>query len=168
MIGLVLMFALIFAVQYINRPTEEELAAIKAEEAQLDSLNRAQVAQQQAETIAPEIISTTPATPDSAQLARMEAERNSTFGVFAAATTGEEGTVSIANEVLRVDLNRKGGSFEQATLISEYRTYWDSTDIRLWDAAHSSHSFVFDYPGKGQMSTGTFYFTPQDLRETAS
>lgn len=81
------------------------------------------------------------------------------FGPLASATVGEEQTVTLENEVLRLNVNTHGGMIESVSL-KEYINNIDSAELQLFDARNNSMAILFE--GRGQyrddISTDELYF----------
>lgn len=106
--------------------------------------------------------------PDSAAQAQLDSQAVARYGIFAGAAQGEEEIVILENDLLKTELTTKGGMFHLATLQDGYKTYWDSTDIKLWDAQISSMNMDLMQIGVGNMNTGDLYFNADKSSAKAS
>lgn len=98
--------------------------------------------------------------PDSAAVAQLNASLTKEFGAFAAAAQGNSETVIIRNNRIKAEINTKGGLFELVSLQDGYHTYWDSTDIRLWDPEISKMSLEMYVNGIGAVQSDKLFLTP--------
>ncbi|MDP6909758.1 MAG: membrane protein insertase YidC, partial [Flavobacteriales bacterium] len=79
------------------------------------------------------------------------------FGTFGAAAIGEDGIVTIENELLAINVDRKGGR-PLSVELKEYHTY-DSLPLLLFDGPENR--FSLDFFAKNQrISTQDLYFEP--------
>jgi len=96
---------------------------------------------------------------DSARAERIM-ERVSRFGSVAAAMEGEEKTVVLENNRIRVEFTTKGGMFRKVELVDGYRRYRDSAVINLWDEERSQMALKWLSAGRETISTSDLYFIP--------
>ncbi len=163
-IGFSLIFLLMMAMTYLNRPSEEELKAAQAKRDSLEQLKNIDTTQQLAiEDTTTTIVEQT--LPDS-----LQAQANAgDFGVFASSSVGEESEVSIENEVIKVIFNTKGGSIKEVAL-KEYEKFVKQEDntfkkmpLSLLDDAKNKFEYIIPVAGttKGTVKTSDLYFQPK-------
>lgn len=175
-IGILLIFVIIFGYQYVNTPSAEEQARIEAEKdsiaqrtAQQDLL-RSKQAEEHAEQPAVASVeeglstdadtSTTPTTdPDSLKRAGL-AER---FGMFAPAAEGPGEIVILENHHIRVEVNTVGAKPESVRL-KDYLVYWGRTPVELIDPGTVEYGYDF-FLGNLKMSTTDLHFRAEKTGE---
>lgn len=164
-IGLLLIFALLFLWTQYNTPTEAEVAAQR----QRDSIQRVQdsianAVLEKQETVSLPQDEQTIATPeeDSAKIEKL----SGAFGVFAASATGKEMLDSIENEVFRVVFTNKGGRIIKVVLKDYNKIVLDDekneqkADLLLLE----NHKNRFDYllpvasTQSGVVNSGDLFF----------
>lgn len=160
-LGLTLILLIFLGFNYMNMPTEEErveaqrvhdsIAVVEEQNARLNETaieeaitdpNRTQ------EAAIPETV-----VKDSAALA----EYKNQFGEFGDASTGEDGTVVIENDVLAITVNKKGGH-PLSVELKNYQTY-DSLPLLLFDGPENKFSLDF-FAKNNRVSTQELYFNP--------
>ena len=165
-IGFALIFLILIGYTIYSRPSEEQIAAEKRRNdsiAMVDSLSRlketqAVVMASKAKADSAKAIATL---PDSIR-AKQDSSR---FGVFVAAATGTEKTVTIENEKLKVEISTKGGAIKRVEL-KEFKTYDQfSTNTNgqaaIFDGKAGAYSLKF-YQNGAPANTNDFYFDTQD------
>lgn len=165
-IGLSLIFVLILVWQQVMSPSAEEL---EAQQRSADSIAQLEARQQLPDSLA-KLPTTdtnaqqTPATAlsDSAKTAQASA----VFGSFAAAAIGEEKTIVLENEVMKVSFSNKGGRIQEIELKQYSKVLEDSAFVQtkipvklLEDTKNKFEYFlpIASLPGGG-ISTGQLYF----------
>lgn len=88
----------------------------------------------------------------------VEVKRKQEFGDFGNAATGEDGIVSIENELLVVNISRKGGH-PISVQLKKYQTH-DSLPLLLFKGAENKFALNFWTKNKN-LSTQELYFEPQ-------
>ena len=164
--GFLLIAAILFGWMYFMSPSKEEVAKqqraqdsirrARMEQMVLDSLRQAE--QHEAEALAQLADSTAMAEMDSATLAQKQAnELTEKFGVFAAASEGEEQLWTIENKLQKLTISSKGG-FLKKVLLKDYLTY-DSLQLISFDTATSKFDLSFLAQNR-VINTSQFYFKP--------
>lgn len=158
-IGFGLIAAIIIGFSFINRPSKEELAERQRMQ---DSIAAIRAMEQEAillsEKIAAEQARTqNVTTPESAEaLAEQVA---ALYGPFAPSALGEEGTITIENEKVRLAIALRGGRIAKAEL-KEYKAYGDSiNNLCLFQGEESHLSFTLITNNSRILSTENLYFT---------
>ena len=77
--------------------------------------------------------------------------------------SGDSTTVTLANNLLTLDISNKGGVIARATL-NDYLSY-DSTQVTLLDTTTDSYSFSM-LMATQHFDSGEFYFTPSEVTDT--
>lgn len=160
-LGLTLILLIFLGFNYMNMPTEEERAeaqrihdSITVVEEQNARLNKTAIEEALADpTKAQEIVATETVAQDSTALA----EYKSRFGDFGEASTGEDGTVVIENDLLAITLNKKGGH-PLSVQLKKYRTH-DSLPLLLFKGEQNRFSLDF-FAKNNRVSTQELYFKP--------
>ena len=164
-IGLLLIFALLMAWQAYMKPKAQ---AVEAEKRLQDSLNRAQ--QRGApETPIPAEEAYVPAAPEAApqpdSLARAAAA--SRLGAFAPAGAGEEQTLTLENDLVRIVFSSKGGHIRYAEMKAHYKVDEDEKKKEIKSAlkllSDPKNRFEYRIPVAdalgGVVKTSDLYFT---------
>ena len=125
-IGLVLIFAVIFGFNYFNRPSDEELAVMQH---QRDSIAQVQALHEQDKAERAKLQPVTP--PSSAQITGDSALTQIQFGEFSSVATGDTTLVELENSLAKYRFSPEGGRIERV-ILKDYNRY-DSTAIVLFD-----------------------------------
>jgi YidC/Oxa1 family membrane protein insertase len=156
-IGLSLILLIFIGFSYLNQPSEEEIAAAKRER---DSITALQVEQQQAQEMAvvKEAVEQLPAALDTtlSDSAR-QAVLTSQFGAFGAAAQGEDGVIVLENDVMRMEVSRKGGH-PLSVQLKDYQTH-DSLPLMLFKGEENRFALEF-FSNNRRISTQELYFRP--------
>ena len=156
-IGFGLIAAIIIGFSFLTRPSKEELAERKRVQDSI-ALVRAQEAEAQliSEQITKEIEAAQEANATTEQFAEQLA---ALYGPFAPAAQGEEGTIVLENEKVRLGIARRGGRIAKAEL-KDYKAYGDSVnDLCLFQGEESSLNFTLITNNSRILSTENMYFT---------
>jgi len=158
-IGITLIFAILFYWMKINAPTEEQLAE---QERIRDSIVAASVEDPsiKLEEQAPVVIDL----PDSIRNLQAVA----THGVFAPSAVGEEKTNTIENDLMTVVFTNKGGRIKEVILKEYQKSKLDTQKIVqksvLKLLEDNKNKFEYFLPvaslGSGSVKTSSLYFTP--------
>ncbi|MFT7154875.1 MAG: YidC/Oxa1 family membrane protein insertase, partial [Alteromonas macleodii] len=160
-IGLTLILLIFLGFNYMNMPTEEERAeAIRVQDSiavvdkEQQSLNESAIEDAIANPSGvQEVVTPVTIAKDSAALA----EYKSQFGEFGDASTGEDGTVVIENELLAITVNNKGGH-PLSVQLKGYQTS-DSLPLLLFKGEQNRFSLDF-FAKNNRVSTQELYFEP--------
>lgn len=165
-IGIVLIIAIMVGFNYINRPSEEQLAAQKQYR---DSIAQVQQAQQQAEaamtateqqTLANDSITLTGNANDSVLLAEK-------YGYFAKVAKGEAQLITLENSLVKLVFNTQGGQMYSAQL-KDYKTH-DALPLILFEGTDESLlDFTMLTANNRIINTSLLYFEPQPLKTDSS
>ena len=166
LIGFVLITAILFGWMYFMSPSKEQLAEqqriqdsirqARLEQMALDSLRQAE--QQAVQMAAMQADSAQLADMDS--LSRAQLLQNTLrdkYGVFAAASEGDEQTWAIENKLQRLTFTNKGGFLKQVEL-KDYKTY-DSLPLISFDPETVKFDLSF-FAQNRIVNTSQFYFQP--------
>ena len=132
-IGLGLIFALLFAWSIVNRQTPEQIAEM---ERKRDSIEQAS---QQDNSINQQVeAGTLPASTAENQMTKLpDSLRNlelaKQYGIFGAAGAGAEETTVIENNLVKVTFTNKGGKIKEVELKEHFKLLEDTTgtDVKL-------------------------------------
>ena len=154
-IGFLLIGVVLIVFTWLNQPTPEQ---IEAQRRMQDSIARIEYAKQleqqkelNREAKADDELA---GLPDSVRLARLQ----NTFGVFADAMVGEEGSTVLENELIEVRLANKGGRIGYVRL-KKYDNY-KGEPLVLFDEKDSKFDFTLVTADNRVVNTGDLYFTP--------
>lgn len=148
-IGFVLIFGILIYMFYQNRPTPEELEAQKAKQEQVEEQKAAE------EAVKPQATVETPTInlQDSTAVANYQ----SSLGAFGF-TKPIEGTTTLENDVLSLEISNKGGQIVEARMI-RYNTY-DSIPVYLIRDGNASFALSFATSDNRVLNTKDLYFEP--------
>ncbi|MFT5280418.1 MAG: YidC/Oxa1 family membrane protein insertase, partial [Bacteroidia bacterium] len=160
-IGLTLILLIFLGFNYMNMPTEEERAeamriqdSIAVVEEQNARLNETAIKEAvEGSTTIQEVETPETIAQDSASLA----EYKNQFGEFGDASTGEDGTVVIENDLLAITVNNKGGH-PLSVQLKGYQTS-DSLPLLLFKGEQNRFSLDF-FAKNNRVSTQELYFEP--------
>lgn len=150
-IGYVLLLAIAFWFFYVNKPTEEELAAQKAKEEQVDTVEKT--------TKSTPIVEAAPkAAVDS--LGKVAAyQQLGAFGFSQTLASANGGETLLENEVLRLKINNKGGYISEAKL-KKYNTYDSLPVYIIKDGKNASLGLTFNTRDNRVLDTKELFFEP--------
>jgi membrane protein insertase, YidC/Oxa1 family, N-terminal domain len=163
-IGLVLIFAVMFGFSYLNRPSQEQIEAQRRYNDSIAEVSRLQAEEEnkrireEAHTAEIEAELHDDMNPDSIRSQRMM----DAFGDFSRSAEGEEKLITLENEQLILKLSTKGGRIYSAQ-IKGYNDYKDfdegnETPIYLFDGDESSFGVSFYMYDAKAISTANFFF----------
>ena len=156
-IGFGLIAVIIIGFSFFNRPSKEELAARKRVQ---DSIAVVQAQEAEAKFISEQIAQQLKAEQEASTSSEQMAEQVAAlYGPFAPAAQGEEGTILLENEKVRLGIARRGGRIAKAEL-KEYKAYGDSVnDLCLFEGEESQLGFTLITNNSRILSTENLYFT---------
>ena len=154
-IGFLLIGVVLIAFTWLNKPTPEQM---EAQRRMQDSIARVemtkQLEQQKEENKEAKADDEMASLPDSARMARLQ----SSFGVFADAMVGEDGSTVLENNLIEVRLDNKGGRVGYVRL-KEYDNY-KGEPLVLFDSQDSKFDFTLVTAENRVVNTGDMYFKP--------
>ena len=160
-IGLVIIGGILMGWMYFSRPSAEQLAIQKRMQDSTLAYVKAQ-----------EALATTPKTNKSTNTAgsgistdsivnlsdsAKSVLKKSVYGDFADASSGDNKTIVLENEVMKVNVSPKGGRISSVEL-KKYKTY-DGKPLILFNADSSTQKLTFATYNKS-FATDSLYFTP--------
>lgn len=156
-IGIVLILAVFIGFSYLNKPSQEEIEAIKHRQdsiAQVEALHQ-QEAEAQAKL-------KTLQKPDSllsgiTDSVGVSQEITNRFGVFGKAAAGEDKLITLENNLMKIQLSTKGGKIYSVEL-KNYQTY-DSLPLILFNGPDNSFGLNF-FAQNRSIRTDDLYFVP--------
>ena len=156
-IGFGLIAVIIIGFSFFNRPSKEELAARKRVQ---DSIAVVQAQEAEAKFISEQMAQQLKAEQEASTSSEQMAEQVAAlYGPFAPAAQGEEGTILLENEKVRLGIARRGGRIAKAEL-KEYKAYGDSVnDLCLFEGEESQLGFTLITNNSRILSTENLYFT---------
>ena len=149
-IGFVLIFGLIMLMLYQNQPSEEEIAAEKAKQEQVDAQTTTDDNKVQENSVA-----TTPAI--NLQDSTAVANYKSNIGAFGF-TAPSEGTTKLENDLVYLEISNKGGQIIEARM-KQFHTY-DSIPIYLVKDGNALFALNFSTSDNRVLNTKDLYFEP--------
>jgi len=154
-LGFILIGIVLVIFTWINRPNPEQL---EAQRRMQDSIAKVELAKQleaqkaEKKSVAPNDSLQTMS--DSDKVAKLQ----NTYGVFAPAMTGNDSTIILENEVIKMSLSNKGGRIESVSLkkYDDFRGH----PVTLFDKDNSTFDFTLVTAGNRVINTSDLYFTP--------
>jgi YidC/Oxa1 family membrane protein insertase len=160
-IGLTLILLIFIGFNYMNMPSEEERAealriqdSIATVEAQLQEIDKAAI-DEAVSTSANQVDSSSIVVNPNDSLAVVQLKEQ--YGDFGAAAVGEDGIVTIENDLLAIKISKKGGH-PLSVRLKEYQTS-DSLPLELFRGDQNRFSLDF-YTKNRPVSTQDLYFEP--------
>lgn len=153
-IGFVLIFGIIVGFSWLNRPTEEQIAAQKRYK---DSVALVEFEKAQQKAVLEELEKQKKADEETFDSLMVEKAKN-VFGDFAISAIGEEKFVTLENEKLKVTFSTKGGRICEAEL-KQFTTF-DSLPLILFNKDESAMDFTFLTANNRVINTKNFFFEP--------
>ncbi|WP_181305393.1 membrane protein insertase YidC [Rufibacter sp. XAAS-G3-1] len=98
------------------------------------------------------------AKPETAQDSLASAQRTAQLGEFGALATGQNQTIALENQVLRVSLGSQGGKVQEVEL-KNYKT-WDKKPLILFDTESSQQELSFQTKGGRTIRLSDLFFQP--------
>ena len=166
-IGIVLMVLLYIGYIWYTTPTEEDrLAAIAAQEqqieqARLDSIAEVEEAEFQAQ------LRGQPTATDNASTEALDASLVRRFGGLASAALGEDQTYTLASDGVTATFSSRGGLLSGAELTG-YKRYQSEELVRLWKEENSAMTVAFEFTEvAGELNLSDFHFEAEAQRENS-
>ncbi|WP_345161798.1 membrane protein insertase YidC [Nibribacter koreensis] len=141
-LGLIAVIMLVYSMFFMQEPTPATPAPKKTE---------TQVA-----------ASTAPATQVNDSL--VAAQRVAQLGEFSALATGQNQTITLENQVLKLTLGSQGGAVEQVEL-KNYKT-WNQKALLLFDKGSSEQVFAFQTNSGRTVRLNDLFFQPSAVKNT--
>lgn len=157
-LGLILIFTTLLVWTFISKPSSEELEKRQKSRDSLALADKAPVTKADTTTIVQQAVSAA----DSGQVAA----NVSVYGPFAAASTGKEETVSLENELIKIQFSTKGGRITSAILKKHYKTVTDSSGkdsrelVNIMDNPANQFEYRLPLSNNQTISTANLFFTP--------
>ena len=155
-IGILLIFLILVVFSIINKPSKEQIEAIKHRQ---DSIARVEaekaaalMQQEQAEKTAQEIAA---ATPDTLNPDLQLQEKTDQFGAFGVAAVGSEEFYTLENNLMKITFSNKGGRVYSVQL-KNYQTH-DSLPLLLFDGPDNRFGLNF-FAQNRSIETDNFFF----------
>ena len=155
-IGILLIFLILVVFSIINKPSKEQIEAIKHRQdstARVEAEKAAALMQQaQAEKTAQEIAA---ATPDTLNPDLQLQEKTDQFGAFGVAAVGSEEFYTLENNLMKITFSNKGGRVYSVQL-KNYQTH-DSLPLLLFDGPGNRFGLNF-FAQNRSIETDNFFF----------
>jgi YidC/Oxa1 family membrane protein insertase len=166
-IGIVLMVLLYIGyIWYTTPTTEDRLAAIAAQEqqieqARLDSIAAVEEAEFQAQ------LREQPTASDTTSTEALDASLVRRFGGLASAALGEDQIYTLASEGVTATFSSRGGLLSGAELTG-YKRYQSEELVRLWKEENSAMTVAFEFNEvAGELNLNDFHFEAEAQRENS-
>lgn len=154
-IGFLLIGVVLIAFTWLNKPTPEQVEAQRRAQDSIAQIEYAkQLEQQKVESNEMKADEALEGLPDSVRVSRLQ----SSFGVFADAMVGENGTTVLENDLLEIHVSNKGGRISYVQL-KKYDNYLGKPLV-LFDENDSKFDFTLVTATNRVINTGDLYFTP--------
>jgi len=151
--GLVLIFIILFAASYYNKPSEKELEKLRLKN---DSIAMAE--KERAVDNAKQIeLASVQQNISKADSATVQNELTNLYGVFAVAAKGEEKFTTLENNLMKVTLSNKGGKIYSVEL-KNYKRF-DKKPLILFEGDENRFGLNFFSQNKS-IQTDHFFFQP--------
>jgi len=158
MIGFLLIGAILLFMLWQNQPSEEEIAAQKAQEEQVEAQEAAAEKASQTDAV---VESTTPQN-DSLALERYKATLGS-FAYSATLPSATDDVTELENDVLALKVSNKGGFITEARL-KNFKSY-DSVPVYLIKDGNSRFNLTFSTTDNRTLNSENLYFEPSLSKE---
>ncbi|RXG29793.1 protein translocase subunit yidC [Leeuwenhoekiella palythoae] len=158
MIGFLLIGAILLFMLWQNQPSDEELAAQKAQEEQVEAHEAAAEKASQTDAV---VESTTPQN-DSLALERYKATLGS-FAYSATLPSATDDVTELENDVLALKVSNKGGFITEARL-KNFKSY-DSVPVYLIKDGNSRFNLTFSTTDNRTLNSENLYFEPSLSKE---
>lgn len=161
-IGIVLIFLVLVVFSIINKPSQEQIDALRIRKDSIQQVEaeRARQAQLQQQNVVTAIDSV----PDSVTLANRQRELESQLGVFGTAANGEESFITFENNLVKLTLSNKGGRIYSVEL-KDYKTY-DGRPLVLFDGPKTQFGLNF-FAQNRNIQTDQLFFNTQAPASTS-
>lgn len=155
-IGIVLIFLVLVVFSIINKPSQEQIDAMRIRQDSIQQVEaeKARQAELQQQNVAPAIETV----PDSVMQANRQRELESQLGVFGTAANGEESFITFENNLIKLTLSNKGGRIYSVEL-KDYKTY-DGRPLILFDGPETQFGLNF-FAQNRNIQTDQLFFTTQ-------
>ncbi len=152
---------------WYTTPTEEDrLAAIAAQEQQIELARIDSVAQVEEEEFQAQLREQTIAS-DITSTETLDASLVRRFGGLASAALGEDRTYTLNSDGVRATFSSRGGLLIDAEL-SGYKRYESEEFVRLWKEENSTMTVAFDFNEvAGELNLSDFFFEGEAERENS-
>lgn len=159
-IGLSLILAIFVGFSLYNQPSDEEIAAAKRQNDSIAAAEQqlaieAEKARKAVELSAAAI--DTLAADSTLSDSALAVAKSQRYGAFAAAASGTDGSITIENDLIKVELSRKGGHPYRVTL-KNYQRH-DSTPLVLFEGDQNRFDLEFFLDNR-VINTSELYFNP--------
>lgn len=154
LIGLLLIVAVVVGFNYLNKPSEEQLARQKAYNDSIALVQQKQQKISQATITTDKILTEEKANAIENDSARKE----DLFGVYSPSATGQEEFYTVESELLKLTFTNKGGQIRTAEL-KKYRTH-DSLPLVLFDQKEADLYYTLITNNNRVVKTSELYFKP--------
>jgi YidC/Oxa1 family membrane protein insertase len=152
--GIILIALILIVFSVLNRPSPEQVEAMKRRQDSLEMVRRQQL-EEEARRITREELETEHSPQVDPEQVTGELERR--LGVFAPAGIGEDVFYTIENEHLRITVSSRGGR-PWSVELKQYQT-WDSLPLMLFEGDENLFGLNF-FAQNRSISTNDLYFMP--------
>ncbi len=164
-IGLVLIGAILVGMMFWNKPSAEQQAKLKHLQdsvLQYDSAQKAKLAAASKINHTTNVLGKGGATTSDSTVVLSDSAKaelqKSIYGNFTDASKGENKTITLENEVMKVNIASRGGRIASVEL-KKYKTF-DKKPLILFTADSSTQSLGFKDNANRDLLTDSLYFTP--------
>lgn len=162
-IGVALIFSILIGFSYFSKPSEKQLAAAKQTRDSLELVRTENQSQIAATANIDSIQASTVTIGQSDSLTTdQDYARKEKFGVFAAASVGQEKFYVVETNLMKVTFSNKGGRIYSVEL-KNFKTY-DHKPLILFKGDKSKFGMNF-FAQNRSIETESFYFVPSDSTE---
>ena len=157
-VGIVLIFTILIGFSYLNKPSEDEIAAAKRRQDSITQVEASRAKEAEAHTQIHELEQGAK-TEKVAAVDSVGTSQNATdqYGAFGDAAVGEDKFITLENNLMKIKISTKGGKIYSVEL-KDYQTY-DSLPLMLFDGDDNLFGFNF-FSQNRSIRTDDLYFVP--------
>jgi len=159
-IGIALIFLILIGGSYLNRPSDEQIAAAKKAQ---DSIEMVRIENEKAAFVAKQIeeskSTVVSSTSSDSAISQEDFARSEKFGAFTGASVGKEQFYTLENNLMKVTFSNKGGRIYSVEL-KNYKTF-DGKPLILFEGTTSKFGMNF-FAQTRSIETESLYFIPSE------
>lgn len=155
-VGVVLIMAVLIGFAFFNQPSEEEIQAAKQKQDSIEQAEQKSRALLKIKNDSTLLVQADTLSSDSLNDSLKEDKLKQLYGDFAPAANGEDKTVTLENNLLKLNISSKGGKISYVQL-KDYKT-WDGKPLVLNNGDSAVFSFNF-FSDNRVVRTNDLYWT---------
>ncbi|WP_163707660.1 membrane protein insertase YidC [Mangrovibacterium lignilyticum] len=158
--GIVIIVAILIGFSYLNKPSQEEIEAVKHRQ---DSIAQVEAERQQEAQVRAKEMAEQQQAAFAADTALATTNATDRFGAFAAGAMGQEQFITLENNLMKVTLSTKGGKIYSVEL-KNYHTY-ENKPLVLFNGPDNQFGLNF-FSQNRSIKTDELYFTPSTSKSS--